>query len=77
MVALTDLVERLQAEDPEERQTISGVSWSGYETLLQDLGDRSRYRMIYLDGMLELMSPSRRHESRKSARGVFVGGSRL
>lgn len=27
MVLLQDLAERLQAEDPEERLTISGVSW--------------------------------------------------
>jgi Uma2 family endonuclease len=30
--------------------------------LLTKLGDRSRYRVTYLEGVLEIMSPSRRHE---------------
>jgi len=43
MAALTDLAVQLQAQDPEARQTISGVSWSGYERLLQDLSDQTRH----------------------------------
>jgi Uma2 family endonuclease len=55
----------LGAEDPEERFTITGVDWSQYENLLVKLGDRVRYRITYLEGMLEIMSPSREHELQK------------
>jgi hypothetical protein len=55
----------LGAEDPEERFTITGVDWSQYEDLLVKLGDRVRYRITYLEGMLEIMSPSREHELQK------------
>lgn len=34
MVVLQDFLEIIQAQDPEERQIISGVSWESYETLL-------------------------------------------
>ncbi len=72
MVLLQDLSEQLQAEDPEERQMISGVSWERYESLLNDLGDSPQYRVTYLDGVLELMSPSRRHERNKTIIGSLL-----
>lgn len=72
MVLLQDLSERLQAEDPEQRQIISGVSWQGYETLLNELGDSLRYRVTYLDGVIELVSPSSRHERNKNNIGSLV-----
>jgi Uma2 family endonuclease len=55
----------LGAADPEERFTITGVDWSQYEHLLVKLGDRVQYRVTYLEGMLEIMSPSREHELQK------------
>ncbi|GET38005.1 protein of unknown function DUF820 [Microseira wollei NIES-4236] len=72
MVSLQDLSQRLQAEDPEERQIVSGVSWEGYESLLDELGDSLRYRVTYLDGVIELVSPSRRHARNKSNIGSLV-----
>jgi Uma2 family endonuclease len=72
MVSLQNLSQRLQAEDPEERQIVSGVSWEGYESLLDELGDSLRYRVTYLDGVIELVSPSRRHERNKSNIGSLV-----
>lgn len=72
MVLLQDLSERLQADDPEERQIISGVSWERYEALLNDLGDSLQYRVTYLDGVLELVSPSRRHERNKTIIGSLL-----
>ncbi|MEG3438627.1 Uma2 family endonuclease [Pannus brasiliensis CCIBt3594] len=51
-----------KAEDPEERLLISGVSWQQYEALLAYWGDDAPYRIAYLEGVLEIMSPSRRHE---------------
>ena len=62
MVLLQDLSEQLKINDPEERQIISSVSWEQYEALLNDLGDSPAYRVTFLDGTLEIMSPSRRHE---------------
>lgn len=38
------------------------VAWEDYETLLRIRGERSVPRMVYLDGSLFLMSPSRFHE---------------
>ena len=64
MLLLEEISELLQAEDAEERQTITGVNWENYEALLNDLGDSLQYRVTYLDGVIELMSPSRRHEIR-------------
>jgi Uma2 family endonuclease len=55
----------LSLNDPEERLILSGVSWEEYEKLLAHLGDSARYRVSYLEGMLEIMSPSRRHEVSK------------
>ena len=51
--------------DREELYITTGTSWQTYETLLAKMGDRSGYRVAYLDGTLEIMSPSRRHEGEK------------
>lgn len=59
---LEDLTDHLQIDDPEERRMIGSVSWAQYEALLADLEDRPGYRVTFLDGMLEIMAPSRRHE---------------
>jgi Uma2 family endonuclease len=72
MVLLDDLTQRLQIDDPEERRTISNVSWAQYEALLSDLEDTSHYRMSYLDGVLEIVSPSRRHEVGKTRIGNLL-----
>jgi Uma2 family endonuclease len=53
------------AVDPEERFITSGVSWDSYQALLTKLADRSHYRIIYLSGVLEIVSPSIRHEKVK------------
>lgn len=72
MVLLGDLTQRLQIDDPEERRTISNVSWTQYEALLADLEDISHYRVSYLAGVLEILSPSRRHEVGKTQIGTFL-----
>jgi Uma2 family endonuclease len=53
-------------DDPEERFISSGVSWEFYEALLAKLEDNSHYHITYLDGILEIVSPSRKHESVKT-----------
>lgn len=59
-------------DDPEQRFITSGVSWQQYEVLLAELEDRNRYRVTYLEGVLEIMSPSRRHEKSKSLIGSLL-----
>jgi Uma2 family endonuclease len=47
--------------EPEERFVLRNVGWSGYEALLQMIGDRHT-RVTYDRGDAELMSPSRDHD---------------
>jgi Uma2 family endonuclease len=49
----------------DHRVTLHGVTWDQYEALLAIRGDTAGVRMAYLEGELELMSPSRSHESIK------------
>lgn len=48
-----------------------GLSWDQYEGLLRALGDH-RLRHTYVEGALEIVSPSMGHESSKSLLGGFV-----
>jgi Uma2 family endonuclease len=52
--------------DPDQRVQLQGSSWMQLEILLAMRGDRARPRIAYLDGVLELMSPSRSHEMIKT-----------
>jgi Uma2 family endonuclease len=45
---------------------LRGVSWEEYERLLAIRGESSAPRFTYLDGVLEIVSPSRDHEGIKS-----------
>ena len=65
MVLLNDLASQINLDDPEERRVLSRVSWAKYEALLADLGDGSAYRVHFLEGVLEISAPSRKHESGK------------
>ena len=69
---LNDLPKRLNIDDPEERRIISSVSWNQYEALLTELGDTPFYRVTYLDGILEIVAPSRRHENAKTRTGDLL-----
>lgn len=42
---------------------LRGVSWSDYQRLLEIRGECSTPRITYLEGLLEIMSPSRSHLS--------------
>lgn len=72
MQLLDDLATQWQIEDPEEQRLISHVSWAQYEALLAERGDSLAYRVNYLDGVLEIVAPSRRHESRKTRIGTLL-----
>jgi Uma2 family endonuclease len=49
-----------------------GVTWEDYERLLALRGEKSVPRLTYLEGVLEIMSPSRDHEGIKSLIGRLV-----
>lgn len=51
---------------------LSGIGWEDYERLLDMRGDHSAPRIAYLEGVVEIMSPSRTHESIKSLIGCLV-----
>jgi Uma2 family endonuclease len=72
MMLLNDLSRYLRLDDPEERRIITGVTWEQYETLLAELGDSASCRVAYLDGVLEIVVPSRRHERGKTQIGTFL-----
>jgi Uma2 family endonuclease len=59
---------------PDQRVVIDGVDWEKYEALLALRGERSRPKLAYLDGVVELMSTSREHEGLKSVIGCLVEG---
>jgi len=60
--------ERLQPvlAQPDERVFLHGVSWKDYERLLRIRGDRSSPRIQYLEGEVEIMSPSMGHDGVKT-----------
>jgi Uma2 family endonuclease len=62
---LIDEAELARIEDPEEISIISNLDWQTYESLLTRLADNSHYRVMYLNGILEIVSPSLRHEKIK------------
>lgn len=73
--SLKELIEEpglAHADDPEERFITSGISWQDYESLLVKLEDSSHYRVTYLDGILEIVSPSVRHENIKTNLGMLL-----
>jgi Uma2 family endonuclease len=50
----------------DQRVMLGGMSWKDYEVLLALRGDRRGVRAYYLDGAIELMSPSSGHENLKT-----------
>ena len=72
MVLLDDLASQIALDDPEERRVLSRASWAQYEALLSDLGEATAYRVHFLDGVLEILAPSRNHESGKTRIGDLL-----
>jgi Uma2 family endonuclease len=56
----------------DQRVVLQGVPWEHYETHLALRGDKSGPRIAYLDGALEIMSPSKDHERIKSYIGRLL-----
>jgi Uma2 family endonuclease len=51
---------------------LEGATWADYQRLLEIRGERPVPRFTYLEGVLELMNPSRPHETIKSMVGRLV-----
>jgi Uma2 family endonuclease len=51
----------------DQRVWLHGVSWADYEALLALRGESAGVRLTYLEGELELMTPSHSHEGIKTA----------
>lgn len=56
----------------DQRVILHGVTWAGFEAQLGLRGDVAGPRIAYLDGVMELMSPSRDHERIKSYIGCLI-----
>jgi Uma2 family endonuclease len=72
MIARAELVDR--GDEPREDHYVHlhGATWADYLRLLEIRGDHSAPRITYLEGTLEIMSPSRTHEEIKSYIGRLV-----
>lgn len=58
--------------DTDQRILMHGMSWWQFETILAARGDNPVPRIAYQEGTIELMSPSHRHEEKKSLLGSLV-----
>ena len=56
----------------ESRVALQGVSWSLFQAIAEARGDRPSPRLSFAGGVLELMSPSFRHETLARRLGTFV-----
>lgn len=70
----TNAHDRARDDRPVEDHIVNlhDVSWEDYERLLAMRGDCSAPRIAYLEGEVEIMSPSQTHESIKSLLGRLV-----
>jgi Uma2 family endonuclease len=51
--------------DEDQHVVLRAMSWQDFEALLAIRGERSGVRMYYLDGEIEIASPTKIHEGRK------------
>lgn len=74
MVSMTSTPVPLGEYVPTADQVIvmNGISWAGYESLLALRGERSRPKIAFLDGVVELMTTSRGHEGMKGNVGRLI-----
>jgi Uma2 family endonuclease len=72
MNVLRELAAEHESPEHDHIVQLHGVSWADYLRVLKMRGDHSAPRIAYLEGELEIMSPSRNHESIKSLIGCLV-----
>lgn len=58
--------------EPSHVWRLEGATWADFQRLLELRGERPVPRFAYLQGILEIMSPSRSHEHIKSMIGCLV-----
>jgi Uma2 family endonuclease len=70
----TPAIATVQSDEPDIDHFVflHDLSWNDYEQLLRMRGDHSAPRISYLEGEVEIMSPSRTHEGIKSMIGCLV-----
>ena len=72
MIARAELVSP-EGEPREDHYVhLYGATWADYLRLLEVRGERSVPRLTYVEGTLEIMSPSRTHDEIKSYIGCLV-----
>ena len=72
MIAQAELVDRDDEPREDHYVHLYGVTWADYLRLLEIRGDHSAPRITYIEGTLEIMSPSLTHEGIKSYIGRLV-----
>jgi Uma2 family endonuclease len=71
MVAIP-LAQHQEHADVDHIVVFDNASWADFQHTLELRGDRSAPRLTYSQGVLQLMSPSKTHESIKSTIGQLV-----
>jgi Uma2 family endonuclease len=56
----------MQSFEDDQRVVLRAMSWQDFEAILAIRGERSGVRMYYLDGEIEIVSPTKIHEGRKT-----------
>jgi Uma2 family endonuclease len=51
-----------RSHEPDQRVILGGIDWWQFEAFLAIRGDNAGVRVTYLEGQLEIMSPSQSHE---------------
>jgi len=62
----------VSVEHIDQRVRLHDIDWKGYESFLALRGEQGGTRVTYLDGELELMSPSINHELLKTTLGRLL-----
>jgi Uma2 family endonuclease len=70
--AIPNELRRRIAATSDQVVVLRDIPWATYEALLAARGDRAGVRMSFLNGALELMSPSRDHEGIKTLIGRLL-----
>lgn len=64
--------EESERRDDDQYVHLHGVTWADYQRLLEIRGESAVPRITYVEGLIEIMSPSRSHDSIKSIIGRLV-----
>jgi len=71
-MALTIEKEICKVLEKDKNHVFLEVTWQEYESFLQEIGDSSWCKITYLDGLLQVMSPSKNHENIKENIGALI-----